>query len=425
MRASDPASSPDAARWTFARPYRTRGMRLFNWVGRAARGWGWRRELSRDAILARARRNTGLSDWGDESFLEPMGILVESLEREARLTPFGRLVLRNSLTHMTENRLRVERLVAENPEILDEPVRRPLFVIGLPRTGTTLLYNLLARDPRARPLMAWETFFPAPLGNGRAERVDVRPRNTRRIIRFLNAVAPQLKDVHPLDADGIEECTWLMANTFTSPSFSLMGDVPAYVDWLWEQDHDRLVRAYKEYRRQLQVLQWQLAGQYWVLKSPVHLQSLDALLEVFPDACIVQTHRDPDKVIPSACSLLAVLHGVYSDDVDRGRLGEEMTSRLARTLERAAEARTRHADRVLDVQFRELVRDKLGTVHKIHEHFGYEHDDRTEERMRSWLEQHPHHAGHRYELEQFGLSKDMLEGAFRAYREEFGIARES
>ena len=140
--------------------------------------------------------------------------------------------------------------------------------------------------------------------------------------------------------------------------------------------------------------------------------------------------NDYDAVVLSLgerldASLLAVLHGVYSDEVDRERLGEEMTSRLARTLERAAEARERHADRVLDVQFRELVRDKLGTVRKIHEHFGYEHDDRTEERMRGWLEEHPHHAGHRYELEQFGLSKDMLEGAFRAYREEFGIARES
>ncbi len=411
------------ATWTFDRNPPARAIGLVDRIGGVVGRRGPFRSLSMQRILDRARRKTGLSDWGDERFLESMEVLVDSLERDVRPTPFGRLVLGNYVSYLVENRLRMERFVAEHPQIEDLPIRRPLFVVGLPRTGTTLLYNLLAQGVGARPLRTWETYFAAPFEEDRAPGADTRPQRTRRRIKVLDVAAPQLADIHPVDPDGIEECNWLMATTFVSPSFRFFGELPTYFDWLDAQPEDRRVHAYREYRRQLQALWWQRGGAHWVLKSPIHLEALDALLEVFPDACIVRTHRDPNKVLPSSCSLHAVLQRIYAH-VDPRALGPAMVTAHARQLERAAAAHAQHADRILDVQYRDLVADPRGTVGRIHAHFGYEHDDVTDRRMHQWMSDRPHRSSHRYGLEQFGLSEGVMEQAFRGYREAYDVPRE-
>jgi hypothetical protein len=404
---------------TFERPYRTLGARLFNGIGRRLRRWGWRRRLSMDDILAAARRRTGLTDWGDERFLEPMRVLLASLEDEARLNPLGRLFMRLNLRHFVGNRLLVRQYLKDHPEALDKPVTRPLFVVGLPRTGTTLLHNLLCQDPTRRAPLFWELLQPAPAPGRR----DRRPPVARRLVHFLDRWgAPQLRTVHTLHADGPEECTCLLFNTFVNPAFFLFGDVSGYIDWLRGRGRELLPWAYEEYRTYLQVLQCQGRRAAWVLKSPVHAFALDALLQVFPDACVVQTHRDMNEVLPSACSLFAIMQGLYSDDVDARRLGPAVAESLRMHLDSYTErARDLDSTRVLDVAYRALLADPTGTVRGIYRHFNLDESEAMEQGMRRWLAENPanKHGVHRYDLEQFGLSRQQVERLFGPYQEQF------
>lgn len=410
---------PSTISRTFERPYRTLGARVFNGIGRRLRRWGWRRRLSMEEILDAARRRTGLTDWGEERFLEPMRVLLASLEDEARLNSLGRLFMRLNLRHFICNRLWVQQYLKDHPEALAEPVTRPLFVVGLPRTGTTLLHNLLCQDPARRAPLFWEVLQPAPASGQR----DRRRQMAWRLVSFLNGWgAPQLKTVHALDADGPEECTCLFFNTFVNPAFFLFGDVPGYIAWLRGPGRELLPWAYEEYRTHLQVLQHQGRRAAWVLKSPVHAFALHALLRVFPDACVVQTHRDMKEVVPSACSLFAIMQGLYCDDVDGRRLGPAVAESLRMHLDSYADtARELDGSRVLDVSYRSLVSDPVGTARGIYHHFGLEMSEAMEQGMTRWLADNPanKHGIHRYDLEQFGLTRQDVERMFGPYQEQF------
>jgi hypothetical protein len=405
--------------WTFQRPHRTLAMRLYNRIGGRLRRWGWRRRLSVPAVLESAARWAKLSDWGDEGFHEPLRVLIDSLEDDARLNSFGRLMTKFNLVHYAANRLRVRHALKLHPEIVDQPVRRPVFVVGLPRTGTTLLHNLLCQHTGCRPLLLWETLQPAPNASGK----DRRRANAGRLAKIVQRWgAPQLRTIHPLDADRPDECTFMLFNTFVTPAFFLNGNVRGYIDYLQEHRRELLPGAYEQYRQYLQILQWGDPAGHWVLKSPAHSFGLEALLERFPDACVIQTHRDMNQVIPSACSLFAVSQGIYSDDVDCRRLGPDV-ARLLRTqlLEPAIKARAENPARVFDVPYRALVADPVGTVRDIYRHFRLEMDDAMEQRMRQWLVANPSnkHGTHQYDLEQFGLSRADVDRLFGDYQEQF------
>jgi Sulfotransferase family len=414
--------------WTFQHPYRTVGMRLYNGIGRQLRRWGWRHRLSPRGILASASRWAGLSDWGDERFHEPLQILVDSLEDDARLNPLGRLLTKFNLTHFAANRLRVQHAIKSHPEILDQPVRRPVFVVGLPRTGTTLLHNLLCQHTGCRPLLLWEALQPAPNSRVYVGRKDRRQANARRLAGILQRWgAPGLRAVHPLDSTSPEECTFLLFNTFVTPAFFLNGSVRGYIDWLQGRGTELMRWAYEQYRHYLQLLQGRGSVGHWVLKSPVHSFGLEALLELFPDARVIQMHRDMSKVIPSACSLFAFSQGIYSDDVDCGRLGPEL-ARLLRShlLEPAMKARAQHPTQVFDVHYHSLVADPIGTVREIHQYFGLDMDDAMEQRMRQWLAENPSnkHGVHQYDLGQFGLSRVDVDRLFGDYQKQFAVLSE-
>jgi hypothetical protein len=393
---------------TFTRPRRRLVARVADWLGRRLPGAAGRPRLDPEKIVGAAQRKKGLQAWGSEQGSEALEVLARSFDREADLTPWGRIVMRGMLTGIVIRRLQVQEQLTHRAEIGKQRVRRPLFVVGPPRSGTTLLYSLLARDPQARPLMFWESLRPSPEGRTLWTGKDRRLVVARRIVRLMNRTAPGLADVHPLAFDAPEECTWLMANTLTSGGFSLFGRIPGYDAWLSERKDADWAGAYRFYEAQLRLLQWQAAGGHWVLKSPVHLPALGALLEVFPDACVVRTHRDPVDVVPSTCSLFAILRSLVSDAVDPDRLGQEAVSRLGESIEKADQAAAAHASRVEHIDFDSLSGDKIGTVRRIYERFDYEYNDDFERSLREDDDDGPFASGHRYTLAQFGLSEEEV-----------------
>jgi hypothetical protein len=410
------------------RPYRTLGIRVFNAVSRALGRLGLPgASLDEESLLAAARRLTGLQEFGDESFREPLGVLLRAYNEESELNPAGRWLVRISTLTLLCNRLRVHDQLSQHPDILDTPVRRPLFVAGLPRTGTTLLYNLLAQDPAARPLLMWEAVFPAERKR-KPTAADSRLRITKTITRTLTHLAPQLPAVHPIEPEGPEECSRLLMNTFVT-SYALMENyVPSYYRWLASQPEEVFDRAYRDYYQQLQLLQWQRPPRgHWVLKSPAHLFALGSLMRTFPDAAIVQIHRDPHKVVPSLCSLFAVYQGITSDRVRSRMLGPEILELCVEELRRGSLACQSVAPgRVLNLRYAELVADPAAAVRNVYEHFNYPLPDDFDRRAVAWVQHNPKdkHGKHVYDLAQFGLTPAMIDEALETYCREYQIEPE-
>lgn len=390
-------------------------IRVLNSAGRVwMRGRG-RRPIDVERILDSARRATGLSNWGSDDFITPLTDLARDFDEQADLSPLGRLSIRKSLQGFVENRLLLERHWSEHPEHLSVPVSRPLYVIGLPRTGTTLLYNLLCLSTEARPLLFWEALHPAPRPSewrhgGHAARL----RQARAAVRGIRWAAPGIDRIHELVADGPEECGWLLNNTFVSQMFSLHGRIPNYLKTHWLRPAEALLPAYEYYRKSLLALQGGAMSRRWVLKSPMHLGPLAALVGAVPEARIVWNHRAPDDVIASCCSLIATSHGLLSESIDLHKIGQEVVEQLAFAVREANAARAVAGGRLFDVTYASLIADPVGVVRSILQHFGEPLTDEHAARMRKWLAEHRQHrhGAHRYSLEQFGLTSNEIRTKF-------------
>lgn len=380
-------------------------------------------DLEMTSLMADAERATGLNDWGDEPFANALQHLLDALRDEARLSEQGRQLYRLELTGYLMNRLRIRAELLRHPEIVAEPIQRPLFIVSLPRTGTTLLQRLLATDPANRSLLYWEAIAPAPAPRPETRATDPRIMQAQGAIAFVHGVAPELAKIHPMQADSADECIALLANTFTFPSFHLFAHLPGYATWLRQQD---LQATYAYYRRELQMLQLHIKGQRWVLKSPLHLNAMPELLATFPDACIVQIHRDPCKVIPSFCNLIANARRIHSTAVDKEELGREILDTLGGMLTRYLNVReTSDSRQFFDLHYHDLVTAPEQAVRRLYEHFSLPFPGNFDA-MGAWLAANPKdkHGVHRYNLEEFGLDRATVDRTFAAYRERFAIKTE-
>jgi hypothetical protein len=386
-------------------------IRAFNAVGYAFRRRGASRPISPEQILSGAIAASGLSEWGDEHDLAPLFHLTEALEHTASLSPFGRLFLKRLLITIVSNRFKIHNYLLHNPHIMELRLRDPLIIVGMPRTGTTLLYNLLALDANARPILSWESKEPA-IANKSPGSKDFRIKENMRRVNLLNWLAPGIKHIHPLDPVGPEECTWLMANTLRSPFFCMFARIPSYERWLWELDDNDWSMAYHEYTTQLLILQNQRDGGHWLLKSPSHLLSLASLLATVPRVKIVFTERDPVEVIPSVCSLYSVFRSISTDRVDSAALGAEILENLSKTEMRAESALSSHPNQVFRVRYKDLVKDKKNIVKQIYAHFGMQYTELFNNNIDAWLNRSAFHNTHKYGLEQFGLSENDIIAKF-------------
>lgn len=381
--------------------------------------------LDQTALLKKAIKQTGLDDFGDESFQEPLRVLLKSFDSDAKLNLIGRICVYSDILRLLCNRLHIEADRKRNPKIRDQLIRRPLFITGLPRTGSTLLHALLARDPEARAPQVWEVMHPSPPPERASYGTDARIAATSRELMWLDVLMPGFKVAHMMTPQLPQECIAITGHAFISYVFESMYFVRSYRTW--HEDLDKRP-AYKYHKRFLQHLQAHSAGSHWVLKAPSHLLSLDALVNVYPDAGIVMTHRDPVKVLASCASFAEVLRSPFTDCLDKKELGREVSERWEKGARLAVSFRkTGPGERFFDVIYEDLLRDPLSVVRRIYAHFDMELTEQAERAMQRFLHENPKNKKgvHRYSLVDFGLERETERRRFEFYSNYFGIGTEA
>jgi hypothetical protein len=373
-----------------------------------------------DTLAAEARQRVGVPIDHPLSYLPALRRLTASLDTEAKLTGAGRTRVRAALVAQLVTQLRAARLRQVQPTVGQVPVPGTTFITGLPRTGTTMLQNLLAEHPDVRAPRLWELLAPATeirRGWQRARLV----RAARRYVREYYTAAPAFRAIHPLDAGRPEECHRLTGVTFTAEIYSLRYRVPSYTAWLGEQD---LRDAYAYHRTLLQCLLWRRpAERFVVLKCPFHLWHLNELFAVYPTATVVRLHRDPEVCIPSVCSLTTVVRGARSSDVDKQEIGAYWLEHAGRGLCALGEGTGPASHRILDIRYQDLIANPVRAANLVCEFAGIPRTSRAEQRMRRFLARNPQgkHGTHRYTAAEFGLSNTELRQRFAAYRANFTL----
>lgn len=414
-----PPDSKLSTSTNYSRPHRPAAIRLYNRIGAPAA-----RPLALDSLLAEAQRRVGANNFGDPAFREPLCVLLAAIESEAHLHPLGRAIMRTRLVSLLENRLRLEQFHSLYPESADIAIQRPIVIAGLQRTGTTMLHRLLAADPRARSLRSWEALQSVPLPwEGR--RGTFRRRAAGKVAQYgLKALAPEFFAIHPVESEAPEEDILLLDQAFMSQTPEATLHVPSYAAWLQSQD---LAPAYRYLVRSLQALSRQRSGSYWVLKTPHHMEFLHELLAVFPDATIVQTHRDPQATMGSFCSMVAHGRGIFSDQVDPREVGRHWLAKVRRMLDRANAVRDGgNAARFVDVSYYDLLKDPLAQIRRIYAHAGLILTAEAQQAMEQVLARdvQNRYGRHVYRSRDFGLSPTLIEETFADYRARFDIQRE-
>lgn len=379
--------------------------------------------LSVEALKAEAvKRSGGLTDFGDAPLDEPLERLCASLNDELTFHGLGRVQVFNQLVGLLTMRLRFEALWKKHPEILDLPVERPIVIIGLPRSGTTILHRLLSRDPGRRSSPFWEQVMPLPDGEPSQVQSDPEPRLIRmqQSLDMLDTIVPDLKLMHELTADQPDEDLSLLIFAFASLQFEWSYRVPSYSRWYQAADH---TEGYRYFRKVLQTLQWLRGGERWVLKAPQHLEQLKPLLSVFPDAILVQTHRDPVPAIISLASLTTYGGRRYFDHPNPHAVGADMATIVERLLRKGVEDRPEDDRQFVDIQFTDLLADPLGCVRRIYAAAGDVLSPDAEAAMQAWIDdnQQGKHGGHAYAAEDFGLDVGDLRRRLAFYQQRFDI----
>jgi hypothetical protein len=385
-----------------------------------------RRNLDKTALLDTARRKTGLDDFGDPGFVEGLDRLLESLEFEARLTALGRVIAREEILTPLINRLRLVDHHKRFPEIGMAPISAPIFIIGMGRSGTTVLHELLSLDPQFRVSQTWEVDYPFPPPETASYESDPRIADVQKMLERTDLVLPEFKKIHRLGATLPQECVRFTTGEFLSLIFWTNYNVPTYSHWLKEAD---MGPAYRYHRQFLQLLQWKHLRSPWVLKSPAHLWSLDVLLAEYPDARFIQTHRDPLKMLASLASLVTHLRKMSSDHVDGARIAREWAEWNALGLNASARFRENGAippQRVIDIDFYGFMQDPISEMEKIYRGFSLTYSDTTRQAMRDYLAAHSatEHGSHGYSFADTGLDIGEERERLAPYQDYFGTRME-
>jgi len=371
-------------------------------------------------LIETAKRRCGLDDFGEGEFSHALSRLLDSCQDEAQLNLVGKIALKTDVLETLCARLQMEQDRQIYPDITRQEIREPLFIVGLPRSGTSVLHRLLAADPEHRSPLMWEVRSPSPPTSEDEKR---RIQRATQSCNFFNWLAPTFRCVHAVGAELPQECVSLMTPTFLSDQFDAMYYVPSYRAWFFQQD---LRPAYEFHRRFLQHLQFRRAARRWMLKAPTHMFAMPALLSVYPDALLVQTHRTPLDSMASVSSLMTILRSVFSDAVDPSVVCREAIEYWSDAMRKFLPERDRLGDnRICDIQYEEIRREPLRAVRRIYEFFGWSLSRQAEQSMRGLLASQVKRqsSNHRYDLSQFGASANDVVSAFAQYCDRFGLSQ--
>jgi hypothetical protein len=371
--------------------------------------------IVRDQLLDDARALTGLDDFGDVPYVDALDAIVDAMN-VPRVGASARDGAADMLTGILAKRLRLVADRAQHPEIADETVAEPVFIVGQPRSGSTHLHALLACVDGVRAPQLWEMSVPSPPPDRETYGTDPR---IAAVQAMVDQLPPEMMVRHPMGATRPEQCNALMDWSFLNQAWTASYDIPSYRDWFLDADYAPM---YDAHRRSLQQLQWHHPGR-WVLKYPKHLLSLDALLVRYPDAVLIWTHRDPAAVLPSVMSLTGYMRQQNTPDYDPVRFGREWLVMEELALHRGLATRDRdgNGDRHVDVDYRALMADPIGTVATLCDRVGLDFEDSSRAAVQRWLDDNPQgkHGVHRYTPEEYGLDADRLRSRFAFYTRRF------
>ena len=410
-------------------PRRTRFIDIVDGVIRAGRKTGMvdPARLERDYLLEEAAIATGLQDYGDGWFEKPFDVLLDSVKTEARLNAAGDFSAMKMFHHVLRDRLYTQMWFKRHPEILARPLKNPVVIVGPMRSGTTRLHRLLAADQRFAHLRSFETISPVPrpdferVMNGEAE--DFRPKLASRILKVARLANPRTLSIHPTGAYEPEEELGLVAASMYGMKWEAQWRVPSYAAWC---HNESAVPAYQHMANLLRLIGWsqqESSLRPWILKTPQHMLDLPALLEVFPDARLIFTHRDPKQVVGSAASLAWNQTIIYSDHNDAARTGREWLGKTAEMIDRMRQARDSiPRDRMIDVQYEDMEQDWRGTMERVYAFLGLDMQPAMAG-MQNYLDRSARlkRNPHRYSLEEFGLNEAEVNERFADYTETYGI----
>jgi len=343
--------------------------------------------LDTDSLIHHACAATGLADFGEDGWREPFGVLLDALEREAQLTLMGRLMARSDIILWLSGRLQVTDLLQRHPEILEQEVIAPMFIIGLPRSGTSILFELLSQDPDVGAPQMWEALQPCPPPESANYNSDPRIAVADKLFTQWSRVAPEFAAMHEMRGDIPAECGLLMAGSFISDHIASLHQTPSYSAWIADAD---FLPVYRYHKQILQILQWKNPRKRWLLKAPEHQVHLDTLLAVYPDAGIVQTHRDPLKCMASTTSLMGTLYYMRSDQPFDARmfeniiLGEATAARLENVMHQR-DAGVVPEGNIADSRYQDLMNNPLSCIENIYHHFEMTLTPGTRARMERYL----------------------------------------
>lgn len=374
-------------------------------------------------LMNKAKDATGLADFGDDSFRVGLERLVSSLDNEAQLNALGRGALDAQIVDFLSQRLDVEDWYRRHPEIDEQEIVAPVIGLGLPRTGSTALSNMLAEDPAVRSIRAWETINPCPPPETATEANDPRIAKSQARMDFRNKTFPRMKTMVPSTATGPTECQTFMGLDFKSHLFQAQAQIPSYSEWL-HHDAD-LVPTYAYVKRVLKLLQWKCPPHRWRLKNPSHIVFIDALAQVFPDARYWMTHRDVANVIPSSADLYSEMISAFSETTDRKYLGELNASTWELGMQRLIAFRDKRPDvQFFDIHFAPFQKDPYPILEQLYAFLGETLTPEAVARMKAWRDSTPRekHGAHEYDMADFGLSRESLRERFRFYSDRFGVA---
>jgi len=372
----------------------------------------------RESLIAQAREQTGLSDFGNEWLFDNIDVLIPSLNTQAKLSPEGIYGAQHMIVSGLVNRLRHIQLIKDNPEILDEKVNVTAVLTGLPRTGSTMLHRMLAAAPNLTGVRWYETQNYVPLEG--EVRGDPTPRleAAKGVLAYMLEKIPELMSIHPMDIEQPDEEVIILGQLFSSSMIESTYFVPDYAAWLSKQNPRK---AYDDLVQILQSLQWQdpsRRGKNWVLKTPGHLMSLQTVLDVFPKAKIVMTHRDPVSTIPSYCSMETSLYKMTSTQISNAEIGNYWTARLKEWLDNFMQVRGNvEADRFIDVNYKNLLTAPSEEGMRVLSAAGIPMSSQIKSGMEDWIDanRREHRAAHKYSLQDFGLDEETIRAKYGDY----------